>query len=235
MRGIVLGGLVCWTHFACRRIRRDPRRYPFFAWVHGLLVLLSMLVQEGVLLFSGLLDWSNGLPLHLCSMMGLLTLPMLLARRRTLCSAALFLGMPGGVLALLFPAMLVTPWPTLTAAAFHTLHAGLVCAPWLPIARGWRPVPADALRAGLMLLTLGGLAMLLNPLTGGNYLFLARPVGGTPLALLAQWGIGPYRLLLAQLATLVLAAEAGITALLRKRERPGRTLPSDHQKSQQPQ
>ena len=76
-----------------------------------------------------------------------------------------------------------------------------------------------------MLMAFGGLAMLITPLTGGNYLFLARPVGGTPLALLAQWGIGPYRLLLALLAALVLAAEAGITALLRKRERPSWALP----------
>ncbi len=227
MQYVILAGMLCWTRLACRCIRRDPRSYQRFAWTLGLLIVFAMLTQEGVLLFSGMLNWANGLPLHLCSLLGVLTLPMLLTRRRTLCSAALFIGVPGAALALIFPAVLATPWPTLTAVAFHTLHTGLICAPWLPIARGWRPMPVDAGRAGLLLLMAGALAMLLNPLTGGNYLFLSSPIAGTPLAWLSQWGLWPYRALLAGLAGVTLAAGACIVMLARKRERPVPALPSD--------
>lgn len=210
MQYLILTALICWTCRACRRIRRENRRYRRYAWILGLVIYAAMLMQEGVLLLSGMLDWSNGLPLHLCSLMGVLTLPMLLTRSRILRSAALFIGVPGAALALIFPAVLQTPWPTVTALGFHTLHAGLVCAPWLVIAKGWRPVPADAARAGLVLLMAGALAMLLNPITGGNYLFLAYPIAGTPLAWLGRWGLWPYRGMLAVLAGMVLAAEGGL-------------------------
>lgn len=208
MQYLILAALLCWTRSACRRIRRSPGDYRRRAWLLGSLILASMLVQEGVLFFAGWLDWANGLPLHLCSLLGLLTLPMLLRRNPFLCSAALFIGVPGAALALIFPAVLATPWPRVTAIAFHTLHAGLVCAPWLAIAGGWKPHPADAAWAGLFLLLAGVLAMLVNPLTGGNYLFLAAPVAGTPLALLGRWGLQPYRGLLALLAFAALAVEA---------------------------
>ena len=227
MQYVILCSLLILTGGACRCIRRNPRTYRRFAWMLGLLIAGAMLIQEGVLLRAGLLTWATGLPLHLCSLMGVLTLPMLLTRCRTLVSAALYLGVPGAVLALVFPAVLPTPWPILTAAAFHTLHAGLACAPMLPIALGWRPVPSDTLRAGGILVLAGLIAMLVNPLCGGNYLFLAGPVAGTPLAWLGQWGLLPYRLLLGTLAICTLAAEAGITTLVRKGERPARTLPRD--------
>lgn len=226
MQYLILALLLLWTRCACRRIRQSPRLYRRCAWTLGLLVYAAMLTQEAVLLLSGQLDWSSGLPLHLCSLLGVLTLPMLLTCSRILCSAALFIGVPGAALAVIFPAVLRTPWPMLTAIAFHTLHAGLICAPWLVIARGWRPAAADAWRAGLVLLAAGAAAMVVNPLVGGNYLFLAVPVPGTPLAWLGQWGIWAYRALLAGLAGMTLAAGAATAALAQKRSaRICRTLP----------
>lgn len=217
MQYVILALLLCWTRRACRRIRRDPVRYRRYALALGGLIWLAMLIQEGVLLLCGLLDWASGLPLHLCSLLGVLTLPMLLGRSRLLRSAALFVGIPGAALAVIFPAVLQTPWPRVTAIAFHTLHAGLICAPWLPIAEDWRPLPADAARAGLFLLMAAGTAMLVNPLTGGNYLFLAHPIAGTPLAWLGQWGILPYRGWLALLAAALLGVEAGLIFVIQKR------------------
>ena len=213
MQYIILGALAAWTFRAARRIRLNAARYRRYAWSLGGVIWLAMGTQETILLLSGQLTHASALPLHLCSLTGVLTLPMLLGRSRFLRSAALFVGVPGAVLALLFPAVLQTPWPTLTALAFHTLHAGLVCAPALPIAAGWRPRPGDALVAGGFLLCAGGIALLVNPLTGGNYLFLAGPVAGTPLAWLGQWGLWPYRGLLACLAALMLAAEAAAVSL----------------------
>ena len=53
-----------------------------------------------------------------------------------------------------------------------------------------------------------------NRLTGGNYLFLAGPVPGTPLMLLSRSGPVVYRLLLAALALLLLTVEATLIFLL---------------------
>lgn len=194
------------------------RCYRLSAWLLGGTILAAMAVQETILLLSGLLSWQTGLPLHLCSLLGLLTLPALLTRRETLLDGLLLAGVPGALLALLFPAALTTPWPRLTLAAFHTLHAGLVCAPLLPLYDGWRPGPRSALRAWGLLLGAGGAALIANHLTGGNYLFLSGPVAGTPLTWLARWGRGPYRLLLAGLAGAVLTLES----LVWRRLRPGR-------------
>lgn len=227
MQFVLLAVLLALTLHACRRIvfwqrmgipRAAQRRYWWAAWGVGGLILAAMGTQELILLRSGLLTWQTGLPLHLCSLMGVMALPALLTRRPMLLNASLFAGVPGALLALAFPAVLDTPWPGLTSLAFHTLHAGLVCVPLLPMALGWRPVPRGTAEAWGFLLICAAAAGLANCLTGGNYLFLAGPVAGTPLMLLSRWGAAFYRLLLIALATFLLAAEAWVLAALRKRE-----------------
>ena len=223
MQWAILAAMGTLCIVAGRRIRRlrragetaaGERLYWRCAWLLGSAILGAMAVQEGILLASGLLTWQTGLPLHLCSLLGVLTLPALLTRRKTLLDALLLAGVPGALLALAFPAALGTPWPRLTLAAFHTLHAGLVCAPLLPLCASWRPGPRSALRTGGFLLAAGAAALLVNRLTGGNYLFLSGPVAGTPLVWLAGHGRGAYRLLLAGLAGGVLALEAAVLKAL---------------------
>lgn len=193
------------------------RRYAFTAWLLGGGTLLAMAVQEAVLLASGQLTFATGLPLHLCSLMGVLTLPMLLTRHEWLLHTALYAGVPGAALALVFPAVLETPWPRLTAAAFHVMHACIAAAAVLPLSMGWRPRPAGALQAGAILACAGCVAMIANRLTGGNYLFLSGAVAGTPLVWLAKWGIGWYRVLLACAAAALLTAEAAAVQAMRLR------------------
>lgn len=210
---------LCWRLRALRRAGRDfqaLRLYRRAAAGHGLLILLAMAGQEGILLLSGQLTWGNGLPLHLCSLMGLTALPALLTRGPLL-HALVYLGVPGVLLALLFPAVLSTPWPGLTAFFFHLMHAGLLLSPLLPLALGWRPAVRGAWHAGAFLLGAGLLAGAANALTGGNYLFLAGPVSGTPLTRLAAGGVHLYRTLLTLLAGLLLAAEAFAMKLLQRK------------------
>lgn len=208
---LLLPGLLC-----MRRSLPDRalRLYRLMAWGLGGIVMGSMAAQETILFLAGQLTWATGLPLHLCSLMGLTVLPALVTRRETLLSALLYAGVPGAALALIFPAVADTPWPGLTRFFFLLMHAGIVVAPLLPMAAGWRPRPMGALRAGLFLLGAGIAASFANAMTGGNYLFLAGPVAGTPLVILARWGRGAYRLLLAILATLVLTGEAAIILLV---------------------
>ena len=105
--------------FRCQGYPGAARRlYRRAAWALGLLCLLAMLAQELMLLLSHQLSWRTGLPLHLCSAMGVLMLPTLLTGNESLRHAALYLGVPGALAALLFPAVLSTPWPRGMALAW---------------------------------------------------------------------------------------------------------------------
>lgn len=189
------------------RRTRSLRIYRLGAMALGGSIWAAMVAQEVILARAGQLSWASGLPLHLCSLMGLLVVPALLTRQDALLHTLLYAGTPGALLALLFPAVADTPWPCWTSFFFCAMHAGLACAPLLPMMLGWRPRPEGALQAWLFLLLAGGIAMAANALTCGNYLFLAGPVAGTPLMLLSRWGSTVYRLLLAILAAVVLAGE----------------------------
>ena len=204
-----------------------PARHLYMraSWCLGITAYAAMAAQELILLLDGRLRWSNALPLHLCSLMGLLTLPMLLTRRRMLWHWSLFLGIPGAALALLFPSILETSMPEVTALAFHLLHCTVLLAPLLPLSLGMRPRPSGAVCSMLFLLVLGFIDLGVNTLTGGNYLFLEAPASGTPLAWMASRGAAVYRLLLTGAALLVLGAEALAVWLagMRHRSKPSRS------------
>ncbi len=193
------------------------RLYRRAAWAVGLTVYAAMAVQEGILLLCGMLTWQTGLPLHLCSMMGLLTLPMLVTENRLLWHVSLYVGMPGALMAVLFPSVLTTPWPEATALAFHTMHCLVFLAPLLPLGLGRRPEPRGALYAGGLLLMAGLCAMGVNALLDSNYLFLGGPVPGTPLEVMARHGLTVYRLMLAGLCLLLLTAEGLLVSALSRR------------------
>lgn len=216
MQYAVLAAMLLWVWRKRRQIRRlrmgglrrKAERCYRTASVHlGLLMAGAMLAQEAILWRCGMLTAASGLPLHLCSMMGVLTLPMLLTRSRLLWHASVYAGVPGALLALVFPAVLETPWPHLTSTMFHILHAGIAVSPLLPAAMGLRLQPGGALTTWLLLLTAALLAGWVNGMTGGNYLFLAGPVDGTPLMLMASQGLTVYRLLLITAASGLLLAE----------------------------
>ena len=69
---------------------------------------VSMAGQEVLLVQDGLWSLQTGLPLHLCGMMGLCSLPLLWLRPRGLLCFSLLLGAPCALLALCFPAL----WPS---------------------------------------------------------------------------------------------------------------------------
>ena len=194
------------------------RLYRRGAYVLGGLIWAAMLTQEIILLAAGLLNWRTGLPLHLCSLTGLIILPALTSESNTLWQMTLYLGMPGALMALLFPSVVETPWPQLTALAFHTMHALVFLAPLLPLGLGWRPDAGGALCSWLAVMVLGLAVLAVNALLGSNYLFLGWPVEGTPLTALAAHGLTGYRLALAGICTGVIALE-GLAAWLAGRLR----------------
>lgn len=209
--GLAMRRIVLWRR--CGFIQSARRLYLGMSWLLGGGAYAAMATQEIILLLCGKLSWHNALPLHLCSAMGLLTLPMLLTRNRMLWHFSLFLGLPGAAMALLFPAVLETPWPRLTALAFHAMHCCVFLAPLLPLALGARPAPWGAAWSLLFLAIHACVALGVNALTGGNYLFLS----GAPIAWMNQWGMTAWRVILAMLAMAVLATEAFIVFWLREK------------------
>lgn len=188
---------------ACGYVLAAKRLYRRCAWALGGGAYTAMLVQEGILLAAGKLTWRNGLPLHLCSLMGLLCLPMLLSRKTLLWQLSLYLGLPGALLALIFPAVVETPWPRLTEFAFCAMHCCVLLSPLLPLCLGERPTAVGVLWALGALMLMGCTALTANALTGGNYLFL----NGSPIPWMNRWGLAAWRVMQACAALLVLLGE----------------------------
>lgn len=173
----------------------------------GLLVLLAMGTQIFLLWKMGLAGVATVLPLHLCSFMGIVTPFMLLSKSLGLLEFTLYLGVPGALAALIFPAVLPSPWPLIMEGAFFTLHALIVLAPFLRMAGGSRPrvgALGHVFLWGNMLLLF---VMLVNSLLQTNYFFLRAAPTGTPLKLLQDMGQAAYIAALELLALVLLKME----------------------------
>lgn len=170
-------------------------------------IYACMEVQVWLLARMGMAGAATVLPLHLCSFTGVIAPLMLLTGSQGLLEFVLFLGVPGAVLALLFPAILPSPWPIAMGWAFLSLHSLIVLAPFLRLAEGARPKRGAAgrvfLGGNLLLLLAAGV----NAWLGTNYLFLRFPPTGTPLAALKALGNPAFVASLEMGALLILKAE----------------------------
>lgn len=188
---------------------RGKYRAALFGAAYTLAVALSMLTQLRLLHADGMLSLSTALPLHLCSLMGVLS-PLIIWRSPAwLYELSYFLGAPCALATLLFPAMVASSRPALMAAAFYRLHALVALAPVYARAQG-KPLPTDPRRAfvignGYLLLVSA-----VNRLLDTNYLFLRYAPVGTPLEWLARGGGGAYILALELLCMLLMRALASM-------------------------
>lgn len=188
--------------------RRHARRWQMAASVAvSALVLLCMATQIFLLWKMGLAGVGTVLPLHLCSFVGFLTPFMLLTRSAGLLEFTLYLGVPGALAALIFPAVMPSPWPIIMQGAFFSLHALIVLAPFLRMASGDRPRPLALGRVFLW----GNILLLLvtgvNAIFKTNYFFLRNAPTGTPLYLLQNMGQAAYIAALEMAALVLLKVE----------------------------
>ena len=194
------------------QIRAARRLYGRYALLLGGAALCAMGGQLALLGVNGMLHLGTALPLHLCSLMGVLLYPALRCGSRRLWEISLYLGVPGGMGALMFPAILSCDQPMLMAFCFHLLHCTVVIGPWLPLSLGWRPRPSGAAVAFGFLFLHACVALSLNHLAGTNYLFLNLPVAGTPLAALGGGSHGAYVASLGAMAAALLSLEGLLAA-----------------------
>lgn len=172
---------------------RQPERSRAVRWALAAGLAVSMAGQEALLVQEGLWSLQTGLPLHLCGMMGLCSLPLLWLRPRGLLCFTLLLGAPCAFLALCFPAVIGCSRPFLMSLHFGRLHSLIF---WAAVfSFGEKPKPLTLWEARKTLLWASGYlwaVQLCNEWLPANYLFLSAVPAGTPLEWLAQRGRGFY-------------------------------------------
>ena len=150
-------------------------------------LLSSMGMQLLLLHLDGLFTWEAVLPLHLCSLFGCLLLFFLHISPPVLVEAVCFLGAPGALLTLFFPAVISCSYPVLMRLAFYQLHVLVSLAPlyWYACKK---PLPNDPRRT--LIWGSGYLVCIswFNRTFGTNYLFLRFAPDDTPLEWLASSG-----------------------------------------------
>ena len=180
--------LLMWTMLAVYGGRWPGRRLHTAAMLTAGLAV-SMAGQMFLLWQDGLLSLQTGLPLHICGMMAVLSIPLVWLKPGWLYGFSLYLGMPCAALALVFPAVIASSRPLLMAAHFDRLH-GLILACGLFVMAQEKPLP----RSGAPAFLLGSGYLLfvwrINSAIGSNYLFLRAAPRGTPLEWLVARGEG---------------------------------------------
>lgn len=172
-------------------------------------------MQLLLLHLDGLLTWEAMLPLHLCSLFGCLLLFFLPKSPPVLMEAVCFLGAPGALLTLFFPAVISCSHPVLMQLAFYQLHVLISLTPlyWHACKK---QLPNDPRRT----LILGSCYLVciswFNRTFGTNYLFLRSAPAGTPLVWLASRGTLFYLCALEMLCMLVFSFLKPFYAYLRK-------------------
>ena len=89
----------------------------------------AMGMQLLLLWMDDRLSWEHALPLHLCSLFGVISIFLLWRPVQPLFEAVCFLGAPGAFLTLFFPAVASSAHPFWMRLAFFQLHVLLALMP----------------------------------------------------------------------------------------------------------
>jgi hypothetical integral membrane protein (TIGR02206 family) len=132
--------------------------------------------------WAGIWSLAYTLPLHLCTLANLLAPLMLWRRSYTLYQVLYFWGMAGVTQALLTPDIGLYGFPHFVFIIFFTSHGATIASVlFAAIADGYRPYWRSIPLVALITIGFMAFAGLVNWLTGGNYLFIARPPGTASL------------------------------------------------------
>lgn len=172
-------------------LAHTPHRQAWLRNVVACALVLSMGTQIVLLRLDGLLTVETGLPLHLCGLFGVLSVPMLWRAPEWLYEVDVYLAAPAAAVTLLFPAVIRCSHPLLMLLAFQQLHVLVALTPLL-IHRMGKPLPTDPRRA--LVVGNGYLVAVaaFNRAFQTNYLFLRAAPLGTPLQPLFVRGVAFY-------------------------------------------
>ena len=175
---------------------REIRRFS------GALLLTSMAVTMGLLAAEGRME--EAIPLHLCSLSALAAAKIAFKTDQSRLSFLWLAGMPGALLALLFPAPAVSRWQGLLKLSYVTTHALILLVPLLAFLMGERPKPGGEKSTFIIVYADALAAACVNKKLGTDFLFLSAPPAGTPLEALFQLGYPVYLLTLLGLVLLMI-------------------------------
>lgn len=150
-------------------------------------------------------QWSADatLPFQLCSMTFMLSIIMLISKNYAVYEFIYFAGLGGAAQALLTPAAILSDFPNFTYYYFFIAHGGIVltCL-YMTWVIGYRPRFKSIWKTMLILNLYMGFAVIINKLTGGNYLFIShKPAEASLLDYLGPW---PWYIVSMEAAALVI-------------------------------
>ena len=160
----------------------------------GLLMLASTLLTEVILALQG--RFAEAIPMHLCSIASIAAMLVSIGARGMSLDFLWYLGMPGAMLALLFPAPAMSRWQMLFNMSYVATHMLILIIPALAMLGGDWPRRGRALWMMLLLQIIAMVAGIINRALGTDFLFLSAPPAQTPLVSIYRQGYGVYLLVL---------------------------------------
>ena len=179
----------------------------------GTLLALSLCATMAMMAAQG--RAREAIPLHLCGLSALAAVAVACGARGFALDFLWYLGLPGALLALVFPAPAISRWQAALNLSYTATHALIVLIPLSVMARGVRPGLDGAPRTLIALQFAGLAAFAVNCALGTDFMFLCAPPAGTPLEAVFAWGYLPY---LCAMEGMMLACCLLMGALLRAGE-----------------
>jgi hypothetical integral membrane protein (TIGR02206 family) len=165
------------------------------------------------MILNGSWNVSHAIPLELCSISLILTVVLLLTRKKIIYEILLFTALLGASQALLTPA-LNYDFPHFRFFHFFYTHLIII---WVPLyftwTKGYRPTIWSVLKLCIFLNVLMPIIMLINKLAAGNYMYLShKPESASLLDVL-----GPYPWYILSLEGLLIGLSLIVWLLLREK------------------
>lgn len=180
----------------------------------GAVLMLSLCATMAMMAAQG--RAREAIPLHLCGLSALAAAAVAFGVRGFALDFLWYIGLPGALLALVFPTPAISRWQTALNLSYAATHALIVLIPLSVMARGARPERNGAPLTLIALQFAGLAAFFVNRALGTDFMFLCAPPAGTPLEDVFAWGYLPY---LCALEGLMLACCLLMGALLGAGER----------------
>ena len=156
----------------------------------GAALAISLAMTMGMMAAQG--RAREAIPLHLCGLSALAALAVAFGAHGALLDFLWYIGLPGALLALIFPAPAISRWQSALNLSYVMTHVLIVLIPLAAMAGGRRPHPDGAPMTMIALQAAGLAAFAVNRALGTDFMFLCAPPAGTPLEAVFTWGYLPY-------------------------------------------
>jgi len=172
-----------------RRELRIPKFNKWFRYSLAGVLLISDLTLHAWLYSTDRWTLDYALPLQLCSISLYCSLIMLLNKNYTIFEFTYLAGLGGAIQALVTPDLGHYTYPHFRTFQFFIAHGAIVLAcVFMIFVEKYKPTLRSLWRAFVILNIISAVVGVMNWLTGGNYMFLARkPQGASLIDVLGPW------------------------------------------------